>query len=510
MAKRYYIETYGCQMNKAESGSLEVELQARGWQPAGSADGADVVVVNTCSVRQTAEDRLWGRLGLLKSVKRRHPFRLVLMGCMAERLKEEIFSEAPQVDVLVGSFQKHRLAELLEAELGNGKTAPGRDGEPGAGNGGETPQKHSGGGTGKSPEISGLLVGGQAREDERLALTASGEYRFAERHSLNEFRAFVPVMHGCDNFCTYCIVPYVRGREVSRSPERILEELKSLVPPQGITRDITLLGQNVNSYRFSAGAVGQGHAARQRVRAETEAQRKNTAAGWPGILDFPGLLRVLLPELPAGTWLRFLTSHPKDMSDELIHLITEEPALCRHIHLPVQHGSDRVLQAMGRGYTGAHYLQLVDKIRKTIPGVTLTTDILVGFPGETAADHLRTLELMRTVEFDDAFMYRYNPREGTRAFLLGDDVPGQVKQERLAEVIELQRETTRRCRRRRLGNVVPVLVEAVSRKNPEELLGRTEGDDTVVFPGDREKIGSFVRVCLEKIAGSTFRGRELP
>jgi tRNA-2-methylthio-N6-dimethylallyladenosine synthase len=427
------------------------------------------VVVNTCSVRQTAEDRLWGRLGLLKSAKRRHPFRLVLMGCMAERLKEEIFAEAPQVDVLVGSFQKHRLSDLLEEEQSG-------------------PQPASAGG--------GPGVGG------RLALTEEGEYRFATRHSLNELRVFVPVMHGCDNFCTYCIVPYVRGREVSRGPDSILEEIHSLVPPRGNARDITLLGQNVNSYRFrepvSPGAPARGDSA------GTVGSADQSAA-----LDFPALLRALLPELPRDTWLRFLTSHPKDMSEELIALVASEPALCRHIHLPVQHGSDRVLQAMGRGYTSGRYLRLVEAIRKTVPGVSLTTDILVGFPRESAEDHRRTLALMRAVEFEDAFMYRYNPREGTRAFLLGDDVPDLVKQERLSEVIELQRGITRGRRRRRLGAVTTVLVEGVSRKSPEELLARTEWDDTVVFPGDPKSIGSFVRVCLEKIAGNTFRGREL-
>ena len=459
MAGRYWIETYGCQMNKAESGALEVALEARGWEPAAAADRADVVVVNTCSVRQTAEDRLWGRLGLLKTLKRRRPFRLVLMGCMAERLKEEIFADAPQVDVLVGSFQKHRLVELLEAD-----------------------------GAGQDP------AGG------RLALTEAGEYHFAERHSRGEFRAFVPVMHGCDNFCTYCIVPYVRGREVSRDPGSIMEELGALLPPEGTARDITLLGQNVNSYRWAGGPRGDGGG--PPGRAGVSGDR------WSAPLDFPGLLRLVLGQLGEGVWLRFLTSHPKDVSDELVGLLAEAPALCRHVHLPVQHGSDRVLEAMGRGYTSAHYLHLVERIRKSVPLVSLTTDILVGFPRESEEDHRRTLELMRAVEFDDAFTYRYNPREGTRAFLLGDDVPDPLKQERLSAVIELQRGISRARRRQRLGRVVEVLVEAVSKKNPRELLARTEGDDTVVFPGQPERIGSFVRVCLERLAGNTFQGRE--
>jgi len=476
MARRYWIETYGCQMNKAESGSLEVELQARGWEPAGEAGQADVVVVNTCSVRQSAEDRLWGRLGFLKTVKRRRPFRLVLMGCMAERLKDEIFAEAPQVDVVVGSFQKHRLGELLDAEAGGGgEPFGGREGRPST----RPPTRR------------------------RLALTDADEYHFAERHSPGELRAFVPVMHGCDNFCTYCIVPYVRGREVSRSPASILAEVRSLVPPHGAARDITLLGQNVNSYRF-----GGDKADRQEPAMHASARKAGPGGLAKKVLDFPSLLELVLAELPPGIWLRFLTSHPKDMSDELIRLIAEQRALCRHIHLPVQHGSDRVLEGMGRRYTRTQYLSLVERIRAAVPGVSLTTDLMVGFPGESEEDHRLTLELMKAVEFDDAFTYRYNPREGTRAFLLGDDVPDPVKRDRLSEVIELQRGISRERRRRRLGNVVPVLVEGISKKDPEELLARTEGDDTVVFPGGSEKIGSFARVALERLAGNTFRGRE--
>jgi tRNA-2-methylthio-N6-dimethylallyladenosine synthase len=246
MSKRYWIETYGCQMNKAESGSLELELRARGWEPAAGPAAADAVVVNTCSVRQTAEDRIWGRLGFLKAAKRRRPFRLVLMGCMAERLKEEILRQAPQVDLLVGSFQKHRLAQLLDAP----NDAAGVDGAA----------EWSGVGAGclrtGAAEWSG--VGAGRLHTGAAALTGAGPYRFSEAHSRGELRAFLPIMHGCDNFCTYCIVPYVRGREVSRSPESVLRELRELLPPAGAARDITLLGQNVNSYRYASGPPGPG------------------------------------------------------------------------------------------------------------------------------------------------------------------------------------------------------------------------------------------------------------
>ncbi|MCK5006566.1 MAG: tRNA (N6-isopentenyl adenosine(37)-C2)-methylthiotransferase MiaB [Spirochaetales bacterium] len=458
--KTYWLETYGCQMNKAESGFLEYELQERGWSQAGSPAEAEVVVLNTCSVRKTAEDRIWGRLGFFKAEKKRHAFRLVVMGCMSERLKQEILDDAPQVDLLVGNFQKHRLVDVLE----HGDEAPVADRSSNR----------------RSPHHRSV--------HQEAHLVDPGEYRFAERHSLSGFQAFLPIMHGCDNFCTYCIVPYVRGSEVSRSPESIIEEIRRLQSPtddptRQVVREITLLGQNVNSYSYREG---------DRT-----------------IVSFSELLRRVVPILQDKTWLRFLTSHPKDMSVELIELIAAETALCRHIHLPVQHGSDRILEAMGRKYTRGHYLALVEKIRKTIPEVSLTTDILIGFPGETEEDYRLTLELMKEVRFDDAFTYRYNPREGTKAFELGDDVPEAVKQERLSGVIELQRRISRAGKRRKLGTVVEVLVEGVSKKSSAELLARTEGDEMVVFPGSPDRIGSFVRVRLKPLEGSTLRGEPI-
>jgi tRNA-2-methylthio-N6-dimethylallyladenosine synthase len=452
--KTYWLETYGCQMNKAESGFLEYELQRHGWVPVQTPEEAQTVILNTCSVRKTAEDRIWGRLGFFKAQKKNHSFRLVLMGCMSERLKEEILNEAPHVDLLVGNFQKHRLVDVLDHE----------------------------------DAFSEVAAEAGGRADPQLAhqeahLIDPGEYRFAERHSLSGFQAFLPIMHGCNNFCTYCIVPYVRGSEVSRSPESILAEILRLQVPEGSAgqgiREITLLGQNVNSYLYRA----QGG----------------------GTLTFPALLRRIVPVLQDRTWLRFLTSHPKDMSDELIELIAAEPALCRHIHLPVQHGSNRILQAMGRKYTRGHYLDLVERIRKTIPEVSLTTDILIGFPGEGEEDYRLTLELMQQVQFEDAFTYRYNPREGTRAFELKDDVPESLKQERLSEVIDLQRRITREVKKGKLGRVVEVLIEGVSKKNAAELLARTEGDEMVVFPGSPKRIGTFGRVRLQSLRGSTFR-----
>jgi len=441
--KRYWLETYGCQMNKAEAESLELQLRERGWTPASEPSQAQAVILHTCSVRRTAEERVWGRLGFFKKSRWSRPFRLVLMGCMAERLKEQILIQAPQVDLLVGNFQKQRLAELLE--------------EPAAGSPG------AGSWAGKASE--GL---------------EAGEYSFDGLHSTGGFRAFVPIMHGCNNFCSYCVVPYVRGPEVSRAPQSILAEIALL--EAGGRREITLLGQNVNSYRFAA----------------------------PGAppLDFPGLLERIASGLEGIEWVRFLTSHPRDFSARLIRALAESDRLCRHIHLPVQHGSDRILRLMNRGYTRGRYLELVRKIRESIGPVALTTDILIGFPGETEKDFRLTLELVEEAEFAEAFTYRYNPREGTAAFGLADTVPGEVKQARLRQVIELQRRITRRLKAGRLGARVKVLAEGVSRKDPRELLGRTEMDEMVVFPAPAGRIGQFLRVELASLRGNTFVGKE--
>jgi tRNA-2-methylthio-N6-dimethylallyladenosine synthase len=433
---RYWIETYGCQMNKAESNALEQELLDNGWTGSERPEEADLVLINTCSVRITAEDRIWGRIGYYKALKRTHPHTLVLLGCMAERLKNEIKRIAPTVDMVVGTFQKESFLRVLQ-------------------------QARSAAAADKLEEISG--------------------YRFARTHSKGRsYKAFVPIMHGCNNFCSYCIVPHVRGREVSRPPEEIFEEI-SLLREQGV-KEVTLLGQNVNSFSFSDG-------------------KEN--------VNFPTLLRKIIGKFPDLSWLRFLTSHPKDVSPDLIRCIAENPALCRHIHLPVQHGSNRILSAMDRKYTREEYLELIEKIKSAIPGVSLSTDILVGFPGESEDDFLSTLDLMRTVRYDDAFMYYYNPREGTPAFHMEDSVPDRLKLERLGAVIELQRAITGERKKERLGTRLPVLVEEISKKNKHELLSRTERDEMVVFPGNPQTLGSFVTVELIALKGKTFVAREV-
>jgi len=305
------------------------------------------------------------------------------------------------------------------------------------------------------------------------------------------FRSFVPIMHGCNNFCSYCIVPYVRGREVSRSPDAILSEIR-LVGERGV-REVTLLGQNVNSYLW------------------VDEKRK---------LGFPGLLELIAsnlgspnldskPGAPGVKWVRFLSSHPKDLSPEAIQVMARNPAFCRHIHLCVQHGSNRILSAMNRRYSREQYLELVACLRSALPGLSLSTDILVGFPGETEDDLEQTLALMEEVKFLYAYMYHYNPREGTAAASLPGRIDDEVKRKRLSRVIALQKRHTAELLKSRIGEQVTVLVEGISRKNADELISRTERDEMVVVPGKAGAIGSFGKLTLSSLRGNTFRAPAL-
>ncbi|MDR2898403.1 MAG: tRNA (N6-isopentenyl adenosine(37)-C2)-methylthiotransferase MiaB [Spirochaetaceae bacterium] len=451
----YFFETYGCQMNMAESAAAALILTERGWTAASAPEYADLIIINTCSVRITAETRVHGRLGLLYALKKKQPFTLILMGCMAERAGTELKKRFPYIDHIVGTFEKHRIGDIaagleaIQASLEN-------------------------------PELLS-----SSPSDDAYQVAAS-KYHFAhlswERGSP---QAFVPIMHGCNNFCSYCIVPYVRGREISRSPDEILKELEFLAA-NGV-REVTLLGQNVNSYRWQEDS-GE-------------------------VIDFPGLLeraaqRLAKIEHNSIGWIRFVSSHPKDLSTELLKVMARERIFCRHIHLPVQSGSNAVLKAMNRKYTREDYLALVARIREILPDVSLTTDILTGFPGETEENAEDTVKLLQEVRFDSAFMYYYNPREGTAACSLPNPISKEVKKERLARIIEVQHGITREILESRVGTRVRVLAESVSRNNPGELLARTERDERVVFPGNEELIGSFVELELTGLNGNTFMGKE--
>ena len=458
----YFFETYGCQMNKAESASLEQLLLARGWTVSEYAETADLVIINTCSVRVTAETRIHGRLGWYSALKKERAgiqpasnhrearpcevpvkkLTLVVTGCMAERLKDSLKKDFPVVDYVVGTFKKQHFQDIIDAV-----------------------------------EQNRNLVN----------LEEDAVYSFAPlSYEPGAFQAFVPIMHGCNNFCSYCIVPYVRGREISRSADEILKEIDMLSAHS--VKEVTLLGQNVNSYRFE----------------------EKQADGSSRIVDFPELLEriaVHIRETKSSIgWVRFMSSHPKDLSDRLIEVIAKERVLCRHIHLPVQNGSTAVLKAMNRKYTREHYLELVEKIRNRIPDVSLSTDILVGFPGETEEDFEQTVSLMQQVRYEAAYMYYYNPREGTAACKMQNQIPLEEKKRRVAKIIELQLGITKEQLERRIGEKVLVLVEAESRDDSSELLGRTERDERVVFKGDKSLIGNFAHVSLDELNGNTFKG----
>jgi tRNA-2-methylthio-N6-dimethylallyladenosine synthase len=452
----YFFETYGCQMNHAESASVAELLDERGWTANPDADTADLVIINTCSVRITAETRALSRISLFCSQKKRRDVRVLVMGCMAERLRSDLKKRFKKLDFVVGMFERDSFADIFRSI---------EDGSSYA-------------------RASGADVASDAATvtDERPV----NAYHFASSSwEKGSFQTFVPIMNGCNNFCTYCIVPYVRGREVSRPMPEILDEFDSLAD-RGV-REVTLLGQNVNSYAWLDPATGE-------------------------TVDFPALLERIARRVERKgliRWVRFMSSHPKDLSDRLIEVIARERVFCRFLHLPVQHGSDRVLAAMNRRYTRAQYLALVDRVRARIPDVTLSTDILMGFPGETEEDVEETLELIRRVRYEVAFMYHYNPREGTKAFSLPNRIPEEVKKERLGRVIKLQHAVSAELMRERVGKTVTVLVESTSRNRAEELFGHTELGEMVVFSGtlDKTLIGRFVEAELTCLRGRTFRAK---
>lgn len=491
MCMTYFFETYGCEMNIAESAAVEQLLINRGWTAAPSAQVADMAIINTCSVRGSAEERIEGRLGWfngLKAVRECRlgaktkmleeaveyvkdgpkPLTLVVMGCMAERILIDFHSKFPFVDYAVGTYAKHHFGDIICAVE-----------------------------EGRKP----------------FEVDDSEKYKFASVSAEpGAFSTFVPIMHGCNNFCTYCIVPYVRGREVSRPVNEILHEL-DILNGYGV-REVTLIGQNVNSYNGvlgeeRSGPLGEGVAEDAKSEGNEAVAAEDRGRLPPQNINFASLLQIIADHLRATNskieWVRFMSSHPKDLTDDVIEVIAKEDVICRHIHLAVQHGSNSILEKMNRRYTREHYLELVRKIKEKIPDVSMTTDIMVGFPGETEEDVELTLDLMNQVKFESAMMYYYNPREGTPAAKL-EQLPEKVRKERLQRVIDLQLKHTHEQMSKRVGQVAKVLVESVSRDNKEELLGQTEQHEKVAFKAPKNMIGKFCKVRIQALSGNTFRG----
>ena len=437
--KRLYVETYGCQMNVGDSEILVSIMQDEGYRYTEDIAQADVILVNTCSIRDNAEQRIWGRLREFHRYKRARKGLVVgIVGCMAERLREELFERETVVDVVAGPDSYRELPRLVAAAAA--------------------------GGHGVNVQLSQEETYGDIRP---------------VRLDRNGVSAFISIMRGCNNFCSYCVVPYTRGRERSRDPQTILREAQELFSAG--YREVTLLGQNVNSYRWKEGTA--------------EA------------VDFPALVERVAGISPLLR-VRFATSHPKDLSDRLIEVMASYPNICRAVHLPAQSGSDRMLAAMNRKYTRAWYLERVAAIRRRMPDCAVTTDLIAGFCGETAEDHAQTLSLMREVGYDSAYMFKYSQRPGTLASrTMTDDVSEEVKTARLNEIIALQNELSTASNERDMGNVFEVLVEGLSRRSSEQLCGRTSQNKMVVFDRTGETApGDYVRVRINGCTSATLFG----
>ena len=438
--KKLLIETYGCQMNVADSEVVASVMGVAGYEVCDTLDEADAVFLNTCSVRDNAEQKIINRLEFLHALRKKGR-RLIIgvLGCMAERVKERLIEEH-HADIVVGPDAYLSLPDLIgQVELGH--------------------------------------------KAINVELSTTETYRdvIPQRVCGNHISGFVSIMRGCNNFCHYCIVPYTRGRERSRDVESILNEVRDL-ERRGY-KEVTLLGQNVNSYCWKADAEGAA-----------------------GDVTFPQLLRLVARAVPAMR-VRFTTSHPKDMSDETLHVIAEEPNVCRHIHLPVQSGSDRILKLMNRKYTREWYMDRVRAIRRIVPDCGLSTDIFAGYCSETEEDHQLSLSLMRECAYDSAFMFKYSERPGTYASKhLPDDIDEETKVRRLNELIALQNELSAESNRRQVGAVCEVLVEGVSKRSKEQLYGRTEQNKVVVFDRGNCRIGQFVRVRITDSSSATLKG----
>lgn len=438
--QKYHISTFGCQMNVHDSEILAGMLEKMGYEQAATPEEADLILLNTCCVRENAENRLYGHLGNLKPLKEKNPDLIIgVCGCMAQQpiVQERIREKNPHIDLVFGTHNLHRLPELIQ----------------------------------KSREARGRIfeIWDEGEREENLPVRRD-----------NPYQAYVTVIYGCNNFCTYCIVPYVRGREKSRRPGVVLEEVNSLAR-EGV-KEVTLLGQNVNSYGLDL--------------PETEKT------------DFADLLS-MVNGVEGLTRIRFQTSHPKDLSEKLIRQMAAGEKVCEHIHLPVQAGSDKILAAMNRKYTREHYFRLVESLRRQIPEITITTDLIVGFPGEEEQDFQDTLDLVRKVGFDGAFTFAYSPRPGTRAASLPEQVPEEVKMDRLYRLIEVVNELAKKSNQRMEGRVETILVEGPSEKRDDIFAGRTRGNKLVLFPPPHNRedlIGREVQVRIEKGLTYTLQG----
>ena len=421
MRGRYKILVYGCQMNIADAERMEGQLHGAGYTRTEETADADIILINTCCVRETAEDKVYGKIGEIKKIKEKNPKLIFgIAGCMAQKEGDNLMRRAPHIDFVLGTGKVQELTRII-AEI--------------------------------------------AAEHTSVVDVALSDSEIAENLPVargGKFSAWVPIMYGCNNYCTYCIVPYVRGRERSRSPEEVVAEVQRAVA-EGY-REVTLLGQNVNSY-------GKDHKA----------------------ADFADLLR-MVDEVEGIRRVRFMTSHPKDIGDKLIDTIKNGTHICEHIHLPVQYGSSRILKAMNRGYTVERYRERALRVRESLPEASLTTDLIVGFPGETDEDFAEMLSFLRDMRYDSAYTFLYSKRSGTPAATMAEQVPDDVKHERLNALMEAQNTISREINEQLLGRTLEVMVEGASKNDPTVWSGRTRTNKIVLFPHGAEQEGDFVQV----------------
>lgn len=457
-SRKFHLKNFGCQMNKLDSGLLFNALSNRGYVHTDKTADADVIIINTCSVRQHAEDRVLSHLGHIKHLKKTRPAVLVaVIGCMAQRMGEELLKH-DCVDIVAGPGQLAEVPRLIDEAI----------------------EKHD-----ARLAVSESIRRPDSLEHQQILDEFEIEYDSDKNHIKSQ--AFIRAMRGCNNFCTYCIVPYVRGPEISRPPEMVLEQTRKLVD-SGI-QQITLLGQSINAYRYQQG------------------DKTWTLAD----------LLEKVSDIPGVHWVRFITSHPGQFDDSILQVMADLPKVCPYLHIPAQSGSDRILAAMNRGYTSAYYMALMDKARATVPDIAIAGDFIVGFPGETQDDYLATAELIRRVRYKNCFIFKYSPRPGTRAEQkLADDIPDEVKQQRNMELLDIVNQIAEEDNKRFIGKTVEVLVEGLSKKSHlnttegqdhPQLIGRTAHDYIVVFNGPAALAGQFVQLEITQTTALTLFGR---
>lgn len=439
MMKNVYIETYGCQMNFSDS-EIVMSVLSPNYILTNDVKNADLIFINTCSIREHAEERIWNRLRELRHLKKKNKqLKIGILGCMAERLKEQWLEKEAIVDLVVGPDAYRDILKLLDT-VESGKNA-----------------------------VNTIL----SEEETYADITPI-------RYDTNGISAFISIMRGCQNFCSYCVVPYTRGKERSRDPKTILKEAESLFE-QGY-REITLLGQNVNSYFWN--------------------EKNNTTHFW----DLMSMIAAVNPLLRV----RFATSHPKDLSDELLDVMSKFPNICKNIHLPVQSGSNHMLKKMNRKYTREWYLSRIEAIKSKMPDCTISTDIIAGFCDETESDHLETLSLMSEVGYEAAFMFKYSTRPGTKAYdKFEDNVPEETKIKRLQEIINLQQELSLISNKKDIGKTFEVLIEGFSKRSSEYQFGRTSQNKVVVFPKSTNNKGEYVQVKITSCTTATLKGTQI-